>query len=68
VEPIRVRIKDLEFSVYLFRQVFINKDGTQSEQFLVSNDFYLTDEQFKTLYKKKWGVVEHLVREYHKSL
>ena len=62
-EPVRVWIKDLEFSVSLFRQVFINKDGTRGERFLVSNDFTLTDEQFKTLYKKRWGV-----EEYHKSL
>jgi IS4 transposase len=62
-EPVRVWIKDMEFSVFLFRQVFKNKDGTQGERFLVSNDFTLTDEQFKTLYKKRWGV-----EEYHKSL
>src|SRR5215469_1368306 len=62
-EPVRVWIKDLEFSVFLFKQVFTNKDGTQGERFLVSNDFTLTDEQFKTLYKKRWGV-----EEYHNSL
>jgi len=62
-EPVRVWIKDLEFSVILFKQVFKNKDGTQGERFLVSNDNTLTDEQFKTLYKKRWGV-----EEYHKSL
>ena len=62
-EPVRVWIKDLEFSVFIFKQVFKNKDGTQGERFLVSNDFTLTDEQFKTLYKKRWGV-----EEYHKSL
>jgi hypothetical protein len=62
-EPVRVWIKDLEFSVSIFKQVFTNKDGTHGERFLVSNDFTLTDEQFKTLYKKRWGV-----EEYHKSL
>jgi hypothetical protein len=62
-EPVRVWIKDLEFSVFLFKQVFKNKDGTQGARFLVSNDFTLTDDQFKTLYKKRWGV-----EEYHKSL
>jgi len=62
-EPVRVWIKDLEFSVSIFKQVFKNKDGTQGERFLVSNDFTLTDEQFETLYKKRWGV-----EEYHKSL
>jgi hypothetical protein len=62
-KPIKVWIKDLEFPVFLFKQVFKNKDGTQGQRFLVSNDFTLTDEQFKTLYKKRWGV-----EEYHKSL
>jgi IS4 transposase len=62
-EPARVWIKDLDFSVLLFKQVFKNKDGTLGERCLVSNDCTLTDEQFKTLYKKRWGV-----EEYHKSL
>jgi IS4 transposase len=62
-EPVKVWIKDLEFSVSIFKQVFKNKDGTLGERFLVSNDLTLTDEQYKTLYKKRWGV-----EEYHKSL
>src|SRR5215510_535230 len=62
-EPVRVWIKDLEFSVSLFKQVFKNKDGAEGGRYLVSNDFTLADEQFKTLYKKRWGV-----EEYHKSL
>jgi hypothetical protein len=61
--PVKVWIKDLWFPVLLFKQVFINKDGTRGERYLVSNDFTLTDEQFRTLYKKRWGV-----EEYHKSL
>ena len=62
-KPIKVWIKDLEFPVFLFKQVFTNKDGTRGQRFLASNDFTLTDDQFKTLYKKRWGV-----EEYHKSL
>ena len=62
-KAVKVWIKDLEFPVLIFKQVFRNKDGTQGQRFLVSNDFTLTDEQFKTLYKKRWGV-----EEYHKSL
>jgi len=62
-KPVKVWIKDLEFPVSLFKQVFENKDGTRGERFLASNDLTLTDEQFKTLYKKRWGV-----EEYHKSL
>ena len=38
-------------------------DGSISQRFLVTNELTLTDEQFGTLYKKRWGV-----EEYHKSL
>jgi hypothetical protein len=61
--PVKVWIKDLEFPVAIFKQVFKNKDGTEGERFLVTNDLTMADEQFKTLYKKRWGV-----EEYHKSL
>ena len=53
--PMKVWIKDIKFPVAIFRQVFTNKDGTHGERFLVSNDLTLTDEQFRTLYKKRWG-------------
>ena len=59
----KVWIKDLEFPVTVFKQVFKNKDGTSGQRFLVSNELTLTDKQFKTLYKKRWSV-----EEYHKSL
>jgi hypothetical protein len=62
-KPKKVWIKDLEFPVKVFKEVIRNKDGTSGQRFLVSNDFTLTDEQFKTLYKKRWSV-----EEYHKSL
>ena len=62
-KPEKVWIKDLKFPVTVFKQVFTNKDGTSGQRFLVSNDLTLTDEQFRTLYKKRWSV-----EEYHKSL
>jgi hypothetical protein len=62
-KPVNVWIKDLEFPVKIFKQVFTNKDGTSGQRFLVTNDLTLTDEQFRTLYKKRWSV-----EEYHKSL
>jgi hypothetical protein len=65
---VKVWIKDLEFPVKIFKQVFTNKDGTSGQRFLVTNELTLTDKQFRTLYKKRWSVVEPLVREYHKSL
>ena len=61
--PVKVWIKDLEFPVAIYKQVFRNKDGTEGERFLVTNEITMTDEQFRTLYKKRWGV-----EEYHKSL
>jgi hypothetical protein len=61
--PVRVWIKDLEFAVLLFKQVFKNKDGSTGERFLVTNDLTMTDEQYRTLYKKRWSI-----EEYHKSL
>ena len=57
-----LRLKDLEFPVLVTKQVFTNKDSSTGIRFLVSNDFSLTDEQFSTIYKKRWGV-----EEYHKS-
>jgi hypothetical protein len=67
-QPVNVWIKDVEFPVRIFKQVYSNKDGTRGQRFLVSNDLTLTGGQFRTLYKKRWGVVEPLVREYHTSL
>lgn len=61
--PMKVWLKDLEFPVYLTKQVFRNKNQSTGVRFLVSNDFSLSDEGFTTLYKKRWRV-----EEYHKSL
>jgi Transposase DDE domain len=61
--PVKVWLKDLEFPVLLNKQVFTNKDNSTGDRFLISNDFSLTDEQFTTIYKKRWSV-----EEYHKSL
>jgi hypothetical protein len=52
-KPVKVWIKDLEFLVLVFKQLFRNKDGMSRQHFLVSNGLALTDEQFKTLYKKR---------------
>jgi len=61
--PVKVWLKDLEIPVLLTRQIFTNKDGSTGVRFLVSNDLSLSDDQFTTLYKKRWSV-----EEYHKSL
>lgn len=62
-KPVKVWLKDLSFAVLLTKQIFTNKDGSTGVRFLVTNDFSLTDEQFRTIYKKRWSV-----EEYHKSL
>jgi len=61
--PIKVWLKDLEIPVLLTKQVFKNKNQSVGVRFLVSNDFSLSDDDFTTLYKKRWSV-----EEYHKSL
>jgi len=61
--PVKVWLKDLEFPVLLTKQVFTNKDQSTGVRFLISNDFSLSEDDFTTLYKKRWSV-----EEYHKSL
>lgn len=53
----------MEFPVLLVKHVFKNKDESIGVRFLVSNDFSLSNDDFITLYKKRWSV-----EEYHKSL
>jgi hypothetical protein len=62
-KAVKVWIKDLEFPVKIFKQVFRNKDGSNGQRFLVTNELTLTGGEFRTLYKKRWSV-----EEYHKSL
>jgi hypothetical protein len=44
-------------------KVLANKDGSTGKKYLVSNNWELSTEEFKTCYKKRWSV-----EEYHKSL
>lgn len=62
--PVKVWLKDMDFPVLITKQVFKNEnDKTTGVRFLVSNDFSLSNEDFTTIYKKRWSV-----EEYHKSL
>jgi len=61
--PVKVWLKDLEFPLLLTKQVFTNKNQSTGVRFLVSNDFSLSDDDFTSLFKKRWSV-----EEYHKSL
>jgi hypothetical protein len=61
---VKVWLKDMNFPVLLTKQVFKDEESkVTGVRFLVSNDFSLTNDQFTTIYKKRWGV-----EEYHKSL
>lgn len=62
-QAIPVWLKGLEFPVRLTKQVFTNKDGSQGELYLVTNDLELTAEATSTIYQSRWGV-----EELHKSL
>lgn len=59
----QVYIRQLEVPVSLCKDVFINEDGSQGIQYLLSTDLTLTFQQITTAYQKRWGV-----EEYHKSL
>ena len=61
--PVKVWLKGLEIPVLLTKQVFKNKNQSTGVRFLVSNDLSLSNDDFLTLYKKRWSV-----EEYHKSL
>ena len=58
-----VWIKGLDFPVRLTKQVFQNKDGSQGELYLVTNDLELDERAISTTYESRWGV-----EELHKSL
>jgi hypothetical protein len=49
-------LKNLQFEVNLYRQVFKNKDGPAGERYLAINDKTMTGDRFKALYKKRRGV------------
>lgn len=61
--PLKVWLKDLKLPILLVKQVFTNKDQSIGVRFLVSNDLTMSNDQFTSLYKKRWSV-----EEYHKSI
>jgi hypothetical protein len=58
-----VRKQGVDFPLRLVRQVFKNEDGSTGVLYLASSDLELTDEQIKTIYKRRWKV-----ETYHESL
>jgi hypothetical protein len=61
--PVKVWLNGINFQVVIIKQVFINKDGSTGERFLVSNNLSLTSKKLINTYQKRWSI-----EEYHKSL
>jgi hypothetical protein len=58
-----VYLQGMDFPVLLAKQVFINKDHSTGELFLVSNDLNLTFTELFETYGERWGV-----EVFHRSL
>ena len=58
-----VYLEGVDFPLALCQQVFVNEDGSQVTQYLVSSDLQLSAAAMTTLYRKRWNV-----EPYHKSL
>ena len=61
--PVTIHLESVPFPLLLARQVFINEDGSQGVQYLVTSDLSLSAASLTTIYQKRWKV-----EEYHKSL
>jgi hypothetical protein len=59
----QVCIKDVPFKVLLVKQVFQNLDGSIGEQYLVTSDLDLSEDQITKIYGKRWSG-----EELHRSL
>lgn len=59
----QVWVKGLDFPVTLTKQVFVNKDRSTAEQWLITNDAELDADQISKIYQKRWKI-----EEMHKSL
>jgi hypothetical protein len=58
-----VSLEGVDFPIRLTKQVFKNEDASTGVLYLACSDLELTDEQSKTIYKKRWKV-----ERYHQSL
>lgn len=63
VESRIVYLQGVDFPFLLAKQVFTNKDGSNGELFLVSNDLNLTAPELFSTYQERWGV-----EVFHRSL
>lgn len=58
-----VYVEQLDFPLFITKQVFKNGDGSTGTLYLSSNDISLSAEQMATIYQRRWKV-----EEYHKSI
>ena len=59
----QIWLEDVPFALLLTKEVFINKDGSSGERYLVTDDLTLTYEQIIKLYQRRWSI-----EVYHESL
>lgn len=62
-QVMQVWLKGLDFPVVLTKQVFLNKDGSRGELYVVTNDLDLSAEAISAIYTSRWSV-----EVLHKSL
>jgi len=58
-----VYLEGVDFPLGLCQQVFVNEDGSQATQYLVTSDLQRRADEIATIYRKRWNV-----EPYHKSL
>ena len=56
-------IKGLDFPVRVAKRVFTNKDNSQGELYIITNDFDLSHQQILDIYHERWSIEDN-----HKSL
>jgi hypothetical protein len=61
--PRTVHLESVPFALLLYRQVFVNEDGSEGILYLVTSDLSLSASSMTAIYQKRWKV-----EEYHKSL
>jgi len=62
-KPMRVYLKDVNYSLVVTRQVYKNADNSTGEIYLITNDLSLESSHIEDIYQKRWNI-----ETYHRSL
>ena len=62
-KPVKVYLKDINYSLVVTRQVFKNGDKSTGEIYLITNDLSLTSNHIEDIYQKRWNI-----ETYHRSI